>query len=269
MLHGNPTRRIFLKSSAIASSSALLGTCPLGIAQSRSGAALHVACNQVVWEQFYTREKRSFDSHTLDTSFGEVTQSGMDGFEPVITTIEQIDEYGEHLKRHGLEMRSLYVDSSMHESDLAEKSIREILAVAEKARAMGTRIIVTNPNPLRADEGDAKSDHQLQTQAAALERLGAKLKAIDVTLAYHSHAAELRRAAREFHHMMLGTDPANVTLCLDAHWMYRGANNSAIALFDIVKLYGHRISELHLRQSINNVWTESMSDGDIDYPALA
>ena len=86
-------------------------------------------------------------------------------------------------------------------------------------------------------------------------------------LAYHNHDIELRNAAREFHHMMLATDPKNVSLCLDAHWVYRGSGNSAVALFDVLKLYGPRISELHLRQSQGGVWTETMCDGDIDYRA--
>ena len=70
-------------------------------------------------------------------------------------------------------------------------------------------------------------------QAEALDKLGARLKQMRLILAYHNHDAELRNAAREFHHMMLGTDPALVTLCLDAHWIYRGAGNSAVALFDM------------------------------------
>ena len=61
----------------------------------------------------------------------------------------------------------------------------------------------------------------------------------------------------------LGTDPEHVTLCLDAHWICRGAGNSAVALFDVVKLYGPRVTELHLRQSVDNVWTEALSEGDI------
>jgi inosose dehydratase len=69
--------------------------------------------------------------------------------------------------------------------------------------------------------------------------------------------------------MMVGTDPAYVTFCLDAHWIYRGAGNSEVALFDVLKLYGSRITELHLRQSKNNIWTETFGEGDIDYPALA
>jgi len=106
-------------------------------------------------------------------------------------------------------------------------------------------------------------------EPAAIEKLGRELKAMGLTLAYHNHDIELRNAAREFHHMMAGTDPAYVTLCLDAHWIYRGAGNSSVALFDVLKLYGSRITELHLRQSRDNIWTEAMCDGDIDYEALA
>jgi inosose dehydratase len=60
-----------------------------------------------------------------------------------------------------------------------------------------------------------------------------------------------------------------VSLCLDAHWIYRGAGNSQVALFDIVALYGTRVTELHLRQSRDGVWTEVFAPGDIDYPRLA
>ena len=39
-------------------------------------------------------------------------------------------------------------------------------------------------------------------------------------------------------------------------------------MFDVVRLYGARITELHLRQSVNGVWSEALGDGDVDYPAL-
>jgi inosose dehydratase len=90
-----------------------------------------------------------------------------------------------------------------------------------------------------------------------------------VTLAYHNHDIELRNAAREFHHMITGTDPANVSLCLDAHWIYRGSGNSSVALFDVLKLYGNRVREVHLRQSVRNIWSETFGEGDIDYAAFA
>ena len=145
-----------------------------------------------------------------------------------------------------------------------------MLAAAGKAQeSLGTRIIVTNPSPIQWGGPENKSDEQLETQAQAMNGLGERLKRMGLILAYHNHDIELRNAAREFHHMMVGTDPENVTLCLDAHWVYRGAGNSQVALFDVVRLYGRRITELHLRQSQDGVWTEAFGPGDIDYERLA
>ena len=148
----------------------------------------------------------------------------------------------------------------------AEKEIERILALAKRAKAFGTKIIVTNPSPLPNRQG--KTDAQLKAQAAGLNRLGRELAAEGLTLAYHNHDVELEHAAREFHHMMLGTEPGCLSLCLDAHWVYRGAGHSQVALFDVVKLYGPRVVELHLRQSKGNVWSEAFGEGDIDYRAL-
>jgi len=173
------------------------------------------------------------------------------------------------LKKHNLQMRSLYVNSVLHERDRADESVEAVLAIAGRAKRLGTKIIVTNPSPIRWGGPENKDDEQLKVQGAAIQKLGHQLKTMGLALSYHNHDIELRNAAREFHHMMAGTDPALVTLCLDAHWIYRGAGNSAVALFDILKLYGSRITELHLRQSKDNIWTETFGDGDIDYPALA
>ena len=41
-----------------------------------------------------------------------------------------------------------------------------------------------------------------------------------------------------------------------------------MALYDIIKLYGYRIVELHIRQSKGGVWTEAFGDGDIDHDRL-
>jgi inosose dehydratase len=233
-----------------------------------SDAKLHVACNQYSWTVFYQREKKDFNA-SLDAGFSDVASSGIDGFEPGVGGLEQIEQMAPLLKKHGLEMRSLYVNSTLHEASQAEKSIEEVLAAAANAKGLGTRIIVTNPSPIQWGGPENKNDQQLETQAGALDKLGARLRQMGLTLAYHNHDMELHSAAREFHHMMVGTDPQNVTLCLDAHWVYRGSGNSQVALFDVVKLYGPRVSELHLRQSQDGVWTEVFGPGDIEYPRLA
>jgi inosose dehydratase len=262
------SRREFLKNMVVTTGLAAVAPAAMSAVAQAAPRKLHVACNQYSWSVFYAREKKDFNV-SLDAGFADVAASGIDGFEPGVGGLEQIEPMLPLLKKHGLEMRSLYVNSTLHEADQADKSIEDVLAAAAKAKAAGTRIIVTNPSPIQWAGPQNKTDEQLTTQAQALDKLGAKLKAMGLTLAYHNHDMELRNAAREFHHMMVGTDPQNVTLCLDAHWVYRGSGNSQVALFDVVKLYGPRVTELHLRQSQNGVWTEAFGPGDIDYPRLA
>ena len=268
MLNNAISRRRFVKDLVLAGGALAMGTSSAGSAgQNRSGR-LHLACNQYPWTVFYARDKRDFNQE-LDKGLSEVAASRFDGYEPLANNPQELDRLGPLLKKHGLEIRSLYVNSILHERDKAQASIESVLAIARRAKELGTKIIVTNPSPIRWGGPEDKDDAQLRVQAAAIEKLGRQLKAMGLTLAYHNHDIELRNAAREFHHMMAGTDPEYVTLCLDAHWIYRGAGNSSVALFDVLKLYASRITELHLRQSKDNIWTEAMCDGDIDYPALA
>jgi len=244
------------------------GTSSAESAGQNLSGKLHLACNQYPWTVFYARDNRNFNQE-LDKGLSEVAASRFDGYEPLANNPEELDRLGPLLKKHGLEIRSLYVNSLLHERNKAGESIESVLAIALKAKGLGTKIIVTNPSPIRWGGPENKDDTQLKVQATAIEKLGRQLKAMGLTLAYHNHDIELRNAAREFHHMMAGTDPEYVTLCLDAHWIYRGAGNSSVALFDVLKLYGTRITELHIRQSRNNTWTETLCDGDIDYSALA
>ncbi len=205
-----------------------------------------------------------------DASLAELAQTGITAYEPGVSSLDEVLTLGPLLKKHGLTMPSLYVNSTLHRADVSQQSIQTVLAIADAARLLGTKIIVTNPSPIKWGSLDDKSDTELTEQAQRLDQLGAELRRRGQTLAYHTHAPEHRQAAREFHHCMLATDPKNVSLCLDAHWVYRGSGNSEVALFDVVKLYGSRIVEVHIRQSVGGVWSEVFTGtGDIDYVRLA
>ena len=268
MLDDRVSRRGFLGQMAVVGGAMMAGVGSAAGVEEKKRGKLHLACNQYPWLVFYQREGKDFNK-LLDTGLGEVAASGMDGYEPLVTAPAEIDTLAPLLKKHRLEIRSLYVNSVLHEAQTARESVDEVLVIAKKAKGIGTRIIVTNPSPIRWGGPENKNDEQLEVQAKMLELLGRELKEMGLVLAYHNHDIELRNAAREFHHMMAGTDPKYVTLCLDAHWVYRGAGNSAVALFDVLKLYGSRVTELHLRQSAKNIWTEVFEEGDIDYPRLA
>ena len=268
-----PNRRHFLRRTSAALGAALVAPQTSALAQTSVlpqtsvRAEPHFACNQYTWTVYFRREGRDF-SDDLDANLAEVAASGLDGFEPNATSPEEIDRMAPLLEKHGLAMRSVYVNSTLHKEDEAEASIADVLAIAERAKQAGTEIIVTNPSPIQWGGAENKTDAELRVQAAALDRLGAALADRGLTLAYHMHDPEFRAGAREFHHMLVGTDPAHVTFCCDAHWAYRGAGNSEVALFDILKLYGDRITELHVRQSDGGTWTEVLGPGDIDYEAF-
>ena len=251
-------RRQFIQHTATASvASAFL---PAALAPND----LHVSCNLYTWYSYYLREGKNFYADT-DAGLEQVAVSGMDGIEPSLSSVAQVEEIGPMLSKHGLEMRSVYVNSKLHIKEEAEASIDSVLEIVERCKPYGTRVVVTNPSPIGWASKENKTDQQLMDQAVALDTLGARLRAMGLTLAYHTHDSEFRAGAREFHHMMLTTDPLNVAFCLDVHWVYRGALNSNIALFDVIKMYGERIAELHIRQSKDYVWTETFGEGDIDY----
>lgn len=258
-------RRHFLASAGAATAA---GFAP-GLLRAASAAGLPIATNTYPWGTFAKRAGRDFVLHT-DAALAAIASTGIPGYEPAIRAPAEFDGLAARLKAHGLAMRSLYVNSVLHEAEQAKQSRADVLAVARRAAETGTKIIVTNPAPIRWGGPDNKTDAQLRTQAAALDALGADLRALGLVLAYHNHDIELRHGGREFHHMLTATDPANVKLCLDAHWVYRGCGNSEVALFDAVAHYGARIVELHLRQSQGGVWTEVFTGtGDIDYERLA
>ncbi len=259
------TRRHALTTLAAATGAAFL---PEKLLAEAPPKALPIGCNQYTWNTFYQRENRAWTAN-LDASLAEFASTGLKAYEPSFTNADEVKTLLPLLTKHGLTMHSLYVNSTLHRADEAAKSLASVLAIADAARPAGAKLIVTNPSPIKWGGPENKSDDELAEQARNLDRLGAELKKRGLTLAYHTHDVELRAAAREFHHMLLATDPAHVSLCLDAHWVYRGAGNSQVALFDVVKLYGKRVVEIHLRQSVGGVWGETFGAGDIDYARLA
>ncbi len=224
----------------------------------------HLATNSYPWGTFYRREGKNWEEN-LEANLAEVVKAGLDGYEPGLSNPEQVMRLLPLLKQHGLEMRSVYMNVLLHDTTKAEAAITNAVKTLEACAGVGTRIAVINPTPLRWGGNENKTDAQLILQANNLNALGRALRQRNITLAYHNHDAEMRKSAREFHHMMLGTDPENVHLCLDAHWIFRGAGDSSVALFDCIKLYTDRIVEFHLRQSRAGIWQETFGTGDIDY----
>jgi inosose dehydratase len=225
---------------------------------------MFIATNVYGWTQLARAAGRDYDRAS---AMADAKAAGLTGWEDAFRSPDDAVPVAADAAAAGLTMRSAYVFGAFHDETLARKSTDTALAICDALLPHGVTRFISNPDPLPG--GALKTDAQLRIQARALETLGRAFRARGAELLYHTHAPEMRAAAREFHHMLAATDPAAVSLCLDIHWVYRGAGNSMVALEDIIRLYAPRISELHLRQSKNGIWDETFGDGDIDLGTVA
>jgi inosose dehydratase len=238
-------------------------------AEAGGGDGVHVSANTYGWGTYAGRDGRGF-SQWSDEALGQMAAAGQSGFEPGVGDVREFDGLGEKLKRHGLEMRSVYVGTRLENEESVRESVAQVQAIAAGAAALGGRILVTNPVPVPDTLRGKEADDRLRWQVEGLNRLGEAVAAAGMVLALHHHDAELRAGAREFHHGLSRTDPAKVKLCLDVHWVYRGCGDSGRAVDDALERYSERIVALHLRQSRGGRWSEVFTaEGDIDYVRVA
>lgn len=233
----------------------------------RNQAQKVISSNEYNWITFYQRAGQVW-GQDWDACIQDYARSGLKALEPSIGNVDDVNKLIPALKKYDISLPSIYVGSILHEPKEADLSIQRILAVADRLKLEGTKIIVTNPSPLK--NGVTKSDAELACQVEKLNILGNLLKEKGITLAYHTHDVEFRESAREFQYVLQRTKPENLAFCMDVHWVYRGSGNSEQTVFDVLKTYGNRIVALHLRQSQNGIWTETFSGkGDIDYVRFA
>ena len=85
-----------------------------------------------------------------------------------------------------------------------------------------------------------------------------------MNLALHFHAPELRDGGRELWADLDRTSRANVGLCLDADWAWRGG----VEPLRLLERYGDRLISLHLRDARGGLWVQSLGEGEHDYRPL-
>lgn len=244
----------------------LMGSRPHGVGKFKS---LPISCSEYNWITFYERDGKNWGENP-EANLAEFSASNIPGLELSLNHPDQLKKLIPYLKKHQIQLPSIYIGSSMHDESVAKKSSEMILEIGEIARTLGTEIIVTNPNPIQWGSEQLKNDQQLSCQSTHLESLGKSLRQLGIKLAYHTHDVELKAGAREFHHVLQNTTPESLSFCMDVHWIYRGSGNSQLAVFDTLKMYGDRIISFHLRQSKNGIWTETFeAEGDIDYVKFA
>jgi sugar phosphate isomerase/epimerase len=166
------------------------------------------------------------------------------------------------MKQTGVEVPVVYHGGPMHEEQAAQKTVAEAIELADIVKVSGTRFITLNPNP--KPKRERKTDEELRVQARYVEQLSGELKKRGLGLMLHHHDPEMAENAREWRHLLQNTGPL-VQQCLDLHWIFRGGQD----YLALLRESGEKLGGLHLRNSKQNVWTEALGEGDLDYAKVA
>ena len=196
-------------------------TCASVLATAAAKSRSRLSLEGYIWQNYASREKKP-----LVELIGELFETApYAGFQ----NIELNDGFfGPQLKNrvieltrtHKLSMPSVYVGGTMHDRDLADKTIARALEIGALCREFGCEAVVHNPNTKPAP--GRKTDAELAIQADSLNRMGRSLADHGLQLRVHHHTAELVEDAREWRHILHSTEPKHVTLCLDLEHAQHG-----------------------------------------------
>lgn len=225
------------------------------------------------WYQKYVFEDRIPEVETSFVNFevfeqhyrevlGSLADSGYDGIEGFLE-LPAIKEgsLGRWLKEYRLQMPIAYANSLLHDPTISEKSIGTVVALAQSAADAGLKYVDINPEP----SDHEKSQSEISCEITSIVKLSRHLRDLGLTLTIHYHDEMMQSQARELHDILDNTDPELVKLTLDFHWAFR----AGVDPIELLQQYTSRVAALHLRNSVNGIWTEALGDGEIDYKRVA
>ena len=148
-----------------------------------------------IWTQYFGRQKETVAAGE-EEALKDTHQAGYQRielsdpfFKPALR-----NQTRDLLAEYQLRPESVYAGTTLHEAAAADTSIHDVLELADFLKPLGTRAIVTNPSP--KPKGERKTDAELATQAANINRLGAALHQRGIRLLLHHHTPELADNAR-------------------------------------------------------------------------
>lgn len=224
-----------------------------------------ISTNAYRWIQHYESLGTTLEDH-IEEALAMAAEAGLDAFEPTLEHERHRDLYGKFLPASGLKMPSFYTPGNLIGPD-PDTEVARVLERCRWGKDLGATIAVMNPDPVNWN-GTPKPDDLLRRQTEALKVLSREASAMGIQLAFHFHTPELMMGAREVHHTFLEIPASHLSFCFDIHWAWRGCGNSQIAAEDLGRMYGDRIVSLHVRQSRDGVWTETLGEGDVDYQPI-
>jgi sugar phosphate isomerase/epimerase len=224
-----PTRRRWMKNIACAAL-----TAPHLFANVRPNVQLGAQTN--AWPV----DPANFGSFLA--ALGAIQRLGFRGFETgyrnLQTVSNRLPQAKDQISVTGLIFFGVHIFLPNYDSEtrIAPASLYE--GVAKTGKALGAQRLILSGAP-------AAPGAETAAKAAALNRAGAYVKGLGLTLAYHNHAPEFEHDGREMDDLIAHTDPEKVEFLLDVgHAARAGAD-----LSEFIYENHDRIIGLHFRDT--------------------
>ena len=140
-------RRKFLADAGLAAAAMICGGASVGQA-AEPGDSLHVSINQWSVGAIRGRDKQKAKV-SFDEELAELAASGINGLEPALVSANQVGPLVAQLRKHGLELRSIYTGSTLDDPAKAGKEVERVVALA------------------KSRQGGGNEDHRDESQPAA------------------------------------------------------------------------------------------------------
>jgi sugar phosphate isomerase/epimerase len=163
-------------------------------------------------------------------------------------------------KKHNLRVVGASFGGTMWDRAKHSDVIRDAeLIVPRLAKVGGRTLGVSVESP-----GRRKTEQELDDQAELLRKLAALCRDNGVVLNLHNHTYEVSDNLHDLKGTL--TRIPDAKLGPDLNWLVRGGVDPVW----FIRTYGRQIVFLHHRnQYRNGRWSESLAEGDMDYPAIA
>jgi inosose dehydratase len=241
----------------------LAGMAATAAAAAKSGYEPKLMLQPYVWTQQFRSEKVAL-LDGLEKLFSASQRAGYRRMELIdsFVTAELKERTAALVRQYNFDIPVVYHGGPFYDAESAERTIGQILTTADAAKELHAGWINTNCNP--KPKRERKTDAELDVEVRSLNRLGQHLKERGMRLMLHNHDADMQEGAREWRHILRHSDPKLVSFCVDVHWVWRGKQDP----LELLRAAGPRLASLHIRNSTNGVWSESLGEGDVDYAAV-
>ncbi len=211
----------------------------------------------------YEQEGRDKD---LPAYLAEVAVAGFSAVEmrldKFFATKESTEAMAVAMRVNARRMHTALAEAALDDQATVSQTMINITACADRAKPRDLEFQGVCLVPLAGER--ARGEEDVKAAVDRLLVLASSLKRRGLWLAIHNDIRESMDGGRLLRALLDQTASSEIGLSLDVEWLCRGGGDPLALL----KQYGPRLRTLHLRQSKDSVWTQELTDGEVDYRAI-